>query len=168
MGSAITSKENDLLLSDLVNLCDAFYIGGTKNGALFGEALIICNDNLKEDFRYNIKQKGALLAKGRLLGIQFIELFKDNLFFDLAKHANDMASLIQDELINQGYKLLIKSPTNQIFPILPNKSIEKLREKYTFNNWEEYDKNHTIIRLVTSWATDKNEVLSFIEDLKKL
>ena len=168
MGSAITSKENDLLLSDLVNLCDAFYIGGTKNGALFGEALIICNDNLKEDFRYNIKQKGALLAKGRLLGIQFIELFKDNLFFDLSKHANDMASLIQDELINQGYKLLIKSPTNQIFPILPNKSIEKLREKYTFNNWEEYDENHTIIRLVTSWATDKNKVLSFIEDLKKL
>lgn len=168
MGSAITSKENDLLLSDLVNLCDAFYIGGTKNGALFGEALIICNDNLKEDFRYNIKQKGALLAKGRLLGIQFIELFKDNLFFDLSKHANDMASLIQDELINQGYELLIKSPTNQIFPILPNKSIEKLREKYTFNNWEEYDENHTIIRLVTSWATDKNKVLSFIEDLKKL
>lgn len=168
MGSAITSKENDLLLSDLVNLCDAFYIGGTKNGALFGEALIICNDNLKIDFRYNIKQKGALLAKGRLLGIQFIELFKDNLFFDLAKHANDMASLIQDELINQGYELLIKSPTNQIFPILPNKSIEKLREKYTFNNWEEYGENHTIIRLVTSWATDKNKVLSFIEDLKKL
>lgn len=166
MGSAITSSENDLELSDLVSLCDAFYIGGTKNGALFGEALIICNDLLKRDFRYNIKQKGALLAKGRLLGIQFIELFKDNLFFDLAKHANDMAALLQDALIEENYKLLIKSPTNQIFPILPNASIEKLREKYSFNTWEEYDENHTVIRLVTSWATDKNKILEFIEDLK--
>lgn len=166
MGSAITSKENDLQLHDFVNLCDAFYIGGTKNGALFGEALIICNDSLKQDFRYNIKQKGALLAKGRLLGIQFMELFKDDLFFNLAKHANEMAELIQDALIEQNYKLLIKSPTNQIFPILPNSSMKKLKEKYSFNIWEEYDENHTVIRLVTSWATDKEKVLEFIEDLK--
>ena len=168
MGSAITSEENDLQLCDLVNLCDAFYIGATKNGALFGEALIICNDSLKEDFRYNIKQKGALLAKGRLLGIQFMELFKDDLFFNLAKHANEMASLIQDALIEENYKLLIKSPTNQIFPILPNSSIEKLREKYSFNTWEEYDENHTVIRLVTSWATEKDKVLDFINDLRNL
>lgn len=168
MGSAITSAENDLQLSDLVNLCDAFYIGGTKNGALFGEALIICNESLKKDFRYNIKQKGALLAKGRLLGIQFMELFKDDLFFKLAKHANEMASLLQDALIEENYKLLIKSPTNQIFPILPNSSIEKLREKYSFNTWEEYDENHTVIRLVTSWATEKEKVLDFIEDMKNL
>ncbi|HBI92354.1 MAG TPA: threonine aldolase [Terrisporobacter glycolicus] len=166
MGSAITSEENDLQLCDLVNLCDAFYIGATKNGALFGEALVICNDSLKEDFRYNIKQKGALLAKGRLLGIQFVELFKDDLFFNLAKHANEMAALIQDALIEENYKLLIKSPTNQIFPILPNSSIEKLREKYSFNTWEEYDENHTVIRLVTSWATEKDKVLDFINDLK--
>lgn len=168
MGAAIASVENDLELSDLVNLCDAFYIGGTKNGALFGEALVICNDSLKQDFRYNIKQKGALLAKGRLLGIQFMELFKDDLFFKLAKHANEMATLLQDALIEKGYKLLIKSPTNQIFPILPNESIEKLKEKYTFGIWEEYDENHTIIRLVTSWATEKEKVLEFIEDLKNL
>ena len=168
MGSAITSDANDLELSDLVNLCDAFYIGGTKNGALFGEALVICNDILKEDFRYNIKQKGALLAKGRLLGIQFIELFKDGLFFDLAKHANEMASLLQEALVNEGYNLLIKSPTNQIFPIIPNSAIEKLRENYNFNIWEEYDENNTVVRLVTSWATDKDKVLSFIEDLKNL
>ena len=168
IGTAITCEENDLKLSDFVNLCDAFYIGGTKNGALFGEALVICNDSLKQDFRYNIKQKGALLAKGRLLGIQFIELFKDDLFFNLAKHANEMATLLQDALIEEGYKLLIKSPTNQIFPIMPNSSIEKLREKYTFNTWEEYDENHTIIRLVTSWATEKEKVLEFIEDLKNL
>ena len=168
MGSAITSSENDLKLSDLVNLCDAFYIGGTKNGALFGEALVICNESLKKDFRYNIKQKGALLAKGRLLGIQFMELFKDNLFFDLAKHANEMATLLQDALIEENYKLLIKSPTNQIFPIMPNSHIKKLREKYSFNTWEEYDEDHTIIRLVTSWATEKERVLEFIEDLKSL
>ena len=168
IGTAITCEENDLKLSDFVNLCDAFYIGGTKNGALFGEALVICNDSLKQDFRYNIKQKGALLAKGRLLGIQFIELFKDDLFFNLAKHANEMATLLQDALIEEGYKLWIKSPTNQIFPIMPNSSIEKLREKYTFNTWEEYDENHTIIRLVTSWATEKEKVLEFIEDLKNL
>ena len=168
MGSAITSSENDLKLSDLVNLCDAFYIGGTKNGALFGEALVICNESLKKDFRYNIKQKGALLAKGRLLGIQFMELFKDNLFFDLAKHANEMATLLQDALIEENYKLLIKSPTNQIFPIMPNSHIKILREKYSFNTWEEYDEDHTIIRLVTSWATEKERVLEFIEDLKSL
>lgn len=168
MGSAITSSENDLQLSDFVNLCDVFYIGGTKNGALFGEALVICNDSLKKDFRYNIKQKGALLAKGRLLGIQFIELFKDDLFFKLAKHANEMAALLQNAFIEENYKLLIKSPTNQIFPILPNSSIEKLKEKYSFSTWEEYDKNHTVIRLVTSWATEKEKVLDFIEDLKNL
>ena len=166
IGSAITSIENDLQLSDFVNLCDVFYIGGTKNGALFGEALVICNDSLKKDFRYNIKQKGALLAKGRLLGIQFIELFKDDLFFKLAKHANEMATLLQNAFIEEDYKLLIKSSTNQIFPILPNLKIEKLREKYSFGTWEEYDENHTVIRLVTSWATDKVKVLEFIEDLK--
>ncbi len=168
IGSALTSKENDLEISDFVNLCDAFYIGGTKNGALFGEALVICNDSLKKDFRYNIKQKGALLAKGRLLGIQFAELFKDNLFFDLASHANEMASLLQDALIEQGYELLIKSPTNQIFPIMSNEDIEILKQKYAFSTWEELDDNKTIIRLVTSWATNKDKVLEFIEDLKKL
>lgn len=168
MGAAITSIENDLNLYDLVNLCDAFYIGGTKNGALLGEALIICNESLKKDFRYNIKQKGALLAKGRLLGIQFIELFKNNLFFDLARHANEMATLLQDALIEQNYKLLIKSPTNQVFPIMPNSHIEKLKEKYSFNIWEEYDKDYTIIRLVTSWATEKEKVIEFIEYLKSL
>ena len=166
IASAITSKENDLQLSDFVNLCDAFYIGGTKNGALFGEALVICNDSLKKDFRYNIKQKGALLAKGRLLGIQFIELFKDNLFFDLANHANEMAKLIQDALIENNYKLLIKSPTNQIFPILKNTDLERLSKKYSFAIWEEYDENHTVIRICTSWATDKEKVLELIEDLK--
>ena len=166
MGSAITCKENDLNLSDLVNLCDAFYIGATKNGALFGEALVICNDSLKKDFRYNIKQKGALLAKGRLLGLQFIELFKDDLYFKLASHANEMAALIQDALIENNYKLFINSPTNQVFPILENSTLEKLSEKYSFTIWEEIDENHTVVRICTSWATDKEKVLQLINDLK--
>ena len=166
MGSAITCKENDLKLSDLVNLCDAFYIGATKNGALFGEALVICNDSLKKDFRYNIKQKGALLAKGRLLGLQFIELFKDDLYFKLASHANEMAALIQDALIENNYKLFINSPTNQVFPILENSTLEKLSEKYSFTIWEEIDENHTVVRICTSWATDKEKVLQLINDLK--
>ena len=166
MGSAITCKENDLKLSDLVNLCDAFYIGATKNGALFGEALVICNDSLKKDFRYNIKQKGALLAKGRLLGLQFIELFKDDLYFKWASHANEMAALIQDALIENNYKLFINSPTNQVFPILENSTLEKLSEKYSFTIWEEIDENHTVVRICTSWATDKEKVLQLINDLK--
>jgi threonine aldolase len=166
LGSALCSEENDMDLSDLGMLVDAFYIGGTKNGALMGEALVICKDSLKEDFRYHIKQKGALLAKGRLLGVQFLELFKDNLYFDLAKHANNMASLLKNEISKAGYSFLTHSPSNQIFPILPNRLIEKLQENYSFFIWEKVDENNSAIRLVTSWATKEEYVLSFIKDLK--
>lgn len=168
LGSALCSDENDIELSDYGNLTDAFYIGGTKNGALLGEALVICNDSLKENFRFNIKQRGALLAKGRILGIQFFELFKDNLYFDLAKHANNMAILLRNEITSMGYKFLTHSPTNQIFPILPNEIIEKLQEKYLFYVWSKIDENNSSIRLVTSWATQEEFVLKFIEDLKSL
>lgn len=168
LGSALCSEENDMELSDLGKYVDAFYIGGTKNGALMGEALVICRDSLKEDFRFNIKQKGALLAKGRLLGIQFLELFRDNLYFDLAKHANRMASLLKDEISKVGYSFLTHSPSNQIFPILPNEMITKLQEKYSFYNWEKVDDNNFAIRLVTSWVTEEVKVLEFINDLKRL
>ena len=167
LGSALCSEENDMELSDLGRLVDAFYIGGTKNGALMGEAMVICNDSLKEDFRFHIKQKGALLAKGRLLGIQFLELFKDDLYFDLAKHANKMADLLKNEISRAGYKFLIHSPSNQIFPILPDKLIAKLLEKYSFFIWEKVDQDSSAIRLVTSWATKEESVLAFVEDLKK-
>lgn len=167
LGSALCSHENDMELSDLGTLVDAFYIGGTKNGALMGEALVICQDSLKEDFRFHIKQKGALLAKGRLLGIQFLELFKDNLYFDLAKHANDMADLLKNEISRTGYSFLTHSPSNQIFPILPNKLITKLQEKYSFYVWKKVDEHNSAIRLVTSWATEKIKVLDFIDDVKK-
>jgi threonine aldolase len=165
LGSALCSKGNDIELSDLPKLTDAFYIGGTKNGALMGEALVISTDFLKEDFRFHIKQKGGLLAKGRLIGIQFLELFKDDLYFDLAKYANSMAQLLKNGISNCGSGFLIESSTNQIFPILPNKIIEKLKEKYSFYIWQEIDEDNSAIRLVTSWATSEKAVKSFIEDI---
>ncbi|MFR1708619.1 MAG: threonine aldolase family protein [Clostridium sp.] len=166
LGSALCSKENNMEIHELAQLVDAFYIGGTKGGALMGEALVICKDSLKIDFRYHIKQKGALLAKGRLLGIQFEELFKDNLYFDLAGHANNMAEILKEGIEGLGYNFMINSPSNQIFPILPNKLIEKLEEKYLFIIWEKIDEENSAIRLVTSWATDERMVLEFISDIK--
>lgn len=166
LGSALCSEENDIELPDLAILVDAFYIGGTKSGALIGEALVICRDVLKDDFRFHMKQKGALLAKGRILGLQFLELFRDDLYFDLAKHANKMAGLLKNEISSAGYQFLTQSPSNQIFPILPNWLIIKLQEKYSFYVWEKVDANNSAIRLVTSWATKENVVLEFIADLK--
>lgn len=168
LGSALCSKGCNLELSDLAQLTDAFYIGGTKNGALFGEALVICHDFLNEDFRYHIKQKGGLLAKGRLLGIQFFELFKDNLYFELAVHANKMADILKDGIKKSGYSFLTDSPSNQIFPVFPNQLIEKLEKKYLFHIWSKIDESTSSIRLVTSWATEENAVYDFLNDLKKL
>ncbi|WML39472.1 aminotransferase class I/II-fold pyridoxal phosphate-dependent enzyme [Neobacillus sp. OS1-2] len=167
LGSALCSSENDLQLRDVPQLVDAFYIGGTKNGALLGEALVICRDSLKEDFRYHMKQKGAMLAKGRILGIQYLELFRDNLFFDLAAHANKMAEVLRDELSRENIQFLTQSPSNQIFPILPNGLITKLQDKYAFHIWEKVDTERSAIRLVTSWATKEEAVKALIEDIKK-
>lgn len=168
LGSALCSDENDLTLSDLARFSDAFYMGGTKNGALLGEALVICKDSLKEDFRFHMKQKGTLMAKGRILSIQFLELFKDNLYFDLAKHANTMANLLRKNISSMGYKFLTHSPSNQIFPILPNRIIENLQKKYSFYLWSKVDDHNSSIRLVTSWATREDAVVAFIEDLENL
>ena len=168
LGSALCSVENDLKLSDIPALVDAFYIGGTKNGALLGEALVICRNSLKEDFRFHLKQKGALLAKGRLLGIQFYELFKDDLFFELAQHANKMATILGEACSNAQFSFLTHSPSNQIFPILPNEIIAELQKNYSFIVWEKVDSTHSAIRLVTSWATKEEEVRKFVEDLKEL
>jgi threonine aldolase len=168
LGSALASNENDLKLSDLAELLDAFYIGGTKNGALLGEALVICNNSLKADFRFHMKQKGALLAKGRLIGIQFLELFKDDLYFKAAEHANRMASYLSEGLSGEGFGFLTHSPSNQIFPILPNTIIDELLKHYAFYVWDKVDENNSAIRLVTSWATEENAVSSFIMDLKRI
>lgn len=150
LGSALSTKGNDLKLSDISKLTDVFYIGGTKNGTLFGEALVICNDNLKEDFRYHIKQRGALLAKGRLLGIQFMELFKNDLFFEIGKHENEMADILRQGIDKLGYRYLIESESNQVFPIFPDSVIDKLKDKYSFSIWGREDENSSSIRLVTS------------------
>ena len=168
LASALTSEENDLTLTDLAELTDAFYIGGTKNGALMGEALVICNDLLKEDFRYHMKQKGGLLAKGRLLGIQFEELFRDNLYFELAAHGNKMASILKNRFADLGYSFLTHSPSNQVFPILPNSLIEKLEQNFSFYRWKKIDEDHSAIRLVTSWATEESKTNEFVNKMKSI
>ncbi len=165
LGSALCAEENDLTLTDLATLVDAFYIGGTKNGALMGEALVICNPCLKDDFRFHMKQKGALLAKGKVLGIQFLELFKDDLYFSLAKHANQMAGLLRNGITKAGYPFLTDSPSNQIFPILPNWLIKTLEKNYSFYIWSKVDADRSAIRLVTSWATREDAVMAFIKEL---
>ncbi|MDR2174828.1 MAG: aminotransferase class I/II-fold pyridoxal phosphate-dependent enzyme [Synergistaceae bacterium] len=148
-------------LSDMRRLTDAFYIGGTKNGALLGEALVIGRDSLKEDFRYHIKQKGGLLAKGRVLGVQFEELFRDGLLFSLARHANAMARKIAQAISAAGYGFLTDSPSNQIFPILPDALIEKLQKNWAFYVWQKMGEGRSAIRIVTSWATKEEAVDEF-------
>lgn len=168
IGSALTSKENDMTLADIGRLTDAFYVGGTKNGTFIGEALVICKEDLKEDFRFHIKQKGAMLAKGRFLGIQFMELFRDNLYFEIAEHANEMAELLKAGIIEAGYSFITESHSNQLFPIFPNKLIEKLKENYDFSICQKVDEASSAIRFVTSWATQKEAVLSLIEEIGSL
>lgn len=165
LGSALTSAENDLTFQDLPKLTDAFYIGGTKNGALFGEALVICNPDLKENFRYMLKQKGAMLAKGMVLGVQFEALFQNNLYFELAAHANEMANQVKQAIEDAGFGFLSPSSTNQLFPVLPDYLIEKLQNKYEFQLWEKIDNSTSAIRLVTSWATPESAVKDLIQDL---
>ena len=167
LGAALCTTSGDLEPEDISRLCDAFYIGGTKNGALFGEALVICNRSLATDFRYLMKQKGALLAKGRTLGVQFQALFQDDLYFTLARHANHCAERIAEGIRKQGYSLLLDSPTNQVFPILPDHLIQHLEKAYLFYPWQKAQEDHTAIRLVTSWATPMEAVENFLLDLKQ-
>ena len=163
LGHALTSEANDLTLKDIAELTDIFYLGGTKNGALLGEVIIITENDLRPDFAFNIKQKGALLAKGRLLGIQFLELMKDNLYFDLARNANQQAMKIKKALSERGVLFLSDTSTNQIFPILSNKIIEVLSEKFEFYIWKKIDENLSAIRLITSWNTQNESVEEFIK-----
>ena len=166
LGSALVSAESDLTLPDLGRLVDVFYVGGTKNGALIGEAIIINTPALQGDFRFHLKQRGALLAKGRLLGIQFVGLFTDDLYFELARHANAMAGKLAGGLAAQGFRFLTNSTTNQIFPILPDALIAELQRSYGFYVWSKVDAGHSAIRLVTSWATPEEKVAEFVEDVR--
>lgn len=166
LGSALTAQGNDLTLEDLGRLTDAFYIGGTKNGALLGEALVLCNPALQSDFRYLIKQSGAMLAKGMVIGAQFEALFRDGLYFELAEHANRMAALLRDAVSAAGFPFFSPSPTNQVFPILPNERIEALSRLYRFERWAKVSETASAVRLVTSWATPQSAVLKFTEDFQ--
>ena len=161
LGSALCAKTNDIRIEDLPKYTDVFYIGGTKNGALFGEAAVITREELKEDFRFYIKQRGALLAKGRLLGIQFEELFTDDLFFELAEHANEMSLKLREAVIEAGYSFLADSYTNQQFVILPDEKIKSLEKEFLFEEQHRVDETHTCIRLCTSWATTLESVEAF-------
>lgn len=166
--SALTAASNDLTLADVARLTHVFYIGGTKSGALLGEAVVITNDTLKKDFKYHQKQRGAMMAKGRVIGIQFDQLLKDDLIFKLAAHANILATKIKDTVKELGYSFLTESDSNQIFPILPNKVIDKLILKYGFYVWESVDADNSAVRLITSWATPEDKVDLFIHDLKEI
>lgn len=168
LGNALTATNNDLTLAEISRLTDVFYIGATKNGALLGEAVVFNRPDMYPDFDYALKQKGALLAKGRLLGIQFLELFKSNLYFELADHANKMAMKIADATRELGYDFLTHSTTNQIFPVFPRHTINELYKKYLFFEWKQVDENHSAVRLLTSWATPEKVVDEFIFDLKAL
>ncbi len=166
LGSALCSKGNNIKMSDLPNLADVFYIGGTKNGALIGEAIVICNDRLKKNFRFHIKQHGALMSKGRILGLQFETLFKENVYFELAEHSNKMSQLISEGLTDLGIEPEYEVLTNQVFVRLPNSVIEELGKKFKFSEWKKVDNNNTLIRFITSWATKEEDVLELVNTLK--
>ena len=166
LGYGLASEENDLTMEDVAKNCDVFYIGGTKVGALFGEAVVITNKALQEDFRYIIKQKGGMLAKGRLLGIQFLELFKDGLYFEISAHAMRLAKMLKEGLEELGYKFYANSPTNQLFVIVSNEKLEQISKKYSFEEQMPYDENSRVVRFCTSWATKEENILALLEDMR--
>ena len=168
LGYGLRCRENDVTMADLARQCDAFYIGGTKVGALFGEALVLTNPALQEDFRYLIKQHGGMLAKGRLLGIQFETLFEDGLYWQISDHALAMADILRTAIREAGLTEQVESPTNQLFPIVPDTLLEKLRSKYAVTYMNRVDATHSCIRLCTSWATREADVRAFCRDLKDM
>ena len=168
LGYALASEGNDLTLKDITALTDVFYIGGTKVGALMGEAVVIANPAFQRDFRYLIKQKGALLAKGRFLGLQFEALFENGLYFEISEHAVGLAMKIRRAFENAGCAMRFDSKTNQQFPIIPDAMLDRLREKYAFDFWEKTDEGHTAVRVCTSWATKEENVESLLADVKML
>lgn len=168
LGYGLMSEASDMTLADVAANTDVFYIGGTKVGALFGEAVVITNPALKKDFRYSIKQRGGMLAKGRLLGIQFDELFENDLYFRVAKHADDLAMKLKHAFVAKGYPLFFDSYTNQQFPIMPDKDLDKLKDKYVWCLWSKVDAEHSAVRFCTSWATKEEAVEKLIADIKAL
>jgi threonine aldolase len=164
---ALACRANDVKLCDLTRLTDAFYIGGTKCGALFGEAVVIRSPGLSEHFRYMIKQKGGMLAKGRLLGIQFGTLFSDGLYEKVGTHGIRLADRIRAALLENGYRLFAESPTNQLFPIFSARQLETLSKEFSFTLWQKLG-DGAAVRICTSWATDEKAVDKLVSMLKEL
>lgn len=163
LAMAMTSPENDLNFEDLPKLCDAFYIGGTKCGAMFGEALVIVNKKLQEDIRWLVKQRGGMIAKGRLLGVQFQALLKDDLYLELGAHANKLAKKLADGIAAKGYEFAIPPQTNMLFPLFTKEKVKELSENVMFEGWPYQSETHAAIRLVTSWGTTEEEVDAFLK-----
>ena len=163
LGYGLVAENTDVDLEFLCKVCDVFYIGGTKIGALSGEAIVFTHNNTPKNFVTIIKQHGALLAKGRLLGVQFDTLFTDNLYFRISKNAVEMSELLKKGLKEKGYRFYLKSPTNQQFIILENEKIKELSKNVVFSLWEKYDENNMIVRFATSWATLREDVKKLME-----
>lgn len=161
LGYGLMSLSADLTLPDIASLCDVFYIGGTKVGCLCGEAVVFSKQNRPSHFMTSVKKRGALLAKGRLLGIQFDTLFTDDLYFEISSHAIMMAEQLKEIFHEVGLPFYLESPTNQQFIILENQQMEELKKEVAFSFWEKYDETHTVVRFATSWSTKE-------ADLKKL
>lgn len=167
LGYGLAAEENDLEMKDFAHLCDAFYIGGTKVGALFGEALVIVNNSCKKDFRYMIKQKGAMFAKGRLLGLQFDALFTDGLYHRISHHAVGLAAKIRKAFEDKGIELYYDSPTNQQFPVLTKEQADFLGKDFAYSPWCKKD-DKLVVRFCTSWATDERDVDKLIEVIREM
>ena len=168
LGYALASAEYDVTLADLARLTDVFYIGGTKVGAMFGEAVVISNPSIADDFRYLIKQRGGMLAKGWLLGLQFEALFENDLYYNISKHADELADQLRDTLRSLSYPLVGLNRTNQVFAVLPNQLLAELGKEFTFANWERFDDTRTVVRFCTSWATTHDNVDKLCERLRQL
>lgn len=165
LGYGVMSKQTDVSLPDIAHICDVFYIGGTKVGALCGEAVVFTKNNTPKRFTTLVKQHGALLAKGRLLGVQFDTLFTDGLYFEISAHAIEMAEKLKSILKEKGYRFHLESPTNQQFVILDNKQMEELSSKVVFEFWEKADDTHTVVRFATSWSTTEEDIAALADIL---
>ena len=168
LGYGLMADESDMTLPEIARLCDVFYIGGTKVGALFGEAVVIMNESLKKDFRFIMTQRGGRMAKGRLLGVPFDALFTDDLYFKISRHAIDMAHQIRDIFVSAGYPLLFDSPTNQQYPIMPDTELAEIGKRFGYEYWERVDADHSGVRFCASWATKQEHVDALREAVNAL
>ena len=168
LGCALASDATDMTLPEFAHLCDAFYIGGTKNGTMFGEALVITRPELTEGFFRMKKRLLSVMEKGWIQGVQFLTLFEDDLYFKMGRQANEMAARLQKGLKDKGWKLWVESPTNQVFVIAPNDIKPKIDEVCQYEDWCPYDETHTVVRFVACFHTSKADVDGLLAALPDL